>query len=197
MFLSIASTMNWPSPSSLLMNPSQLVPRPLSPWTYRCEPILLSLSHQTKVRERLSPFGNFSSNPGHNSSIPPMDSHTFELTLWALLAMIGSIGFVGYSALYQPPWPSFTVLLTQHLIVHQFSVHIPSAPQRAGILTEGPSPIVPFAINRTLLHLSVVTKPMFILAAIVYAARECDGILQLQLHARLPNWLIWKTHRLL
>ena len=187
--ITFSITMNCPLPSSLLVHRSTLIPQPILSHT-------LPLGTTPMVPFPTAPRDKCPSSykPEDVSSIPVTGSSTLELTLWTLFTSISSLSFIGYPLLYRPPWPSFATLRFH-------SVSNPSAPIQTDPITEGPpiqtdsftegpspiaeglAPIASFTIIRILLTLSIVTYPLFILAAPFYAARECDSNVQLRLHA--------------
>jgi hypothetical protein len=122
--------------------------------------------------------------------VSAMDTSHSSLAPWTLLATTGPMNFVNYPRLYQPIWSYLITLLIGHPL-HPTSLCTPSAQQGAAKPLGNPTPPALGASPTICVNSNpIVNAFRFILAALFFAARECDNI-QLRLSARMLCWLIY------
>jgi hypothetical protein len=109
---------------------------------------------------------------------------------WNLLATTGSMNSVNYHRLCQPLWPYLITICVRHPL-HTTSPFTPLARQGAANPFGNPAPPALGASPTICINSNPIVKLFrFILAALFFAARECDST-QLRLSARMLCWLIY------
>jgi hypothetical protein len=109
---------------------------------------------------------------------------------WTLLATTRSMNSVNYHRLCQPLWPYLVTICVRHPL-HTTSPFTPLAQQGAANPFGNPAPPALGASPTICINPNPIVKLFrFILAALFFAARECDSI-QLRLSARMLCWLIY------
>jgi hypothetical protein len=135
-------------------------------------------------------------DPKHPSSLKDLTSVSSMNTSymghapWTLSATTGPINSVNYHRLCRPLWPDLITLCSGHPL-HPTPLCTPLAQQRAANPLGNPAPPALGASPTICINSNPIVKLFrFILAALFFAARECNSI-QLRLSARMLCWLIY------